>query len=174
MTKIQEIWKDIPDYEGKYQASNLGRIKSLPRFATINTERILKDCSGSHGYRFVGLSNGASRKSLHVARLVLMAFRGIPKPKIQANHKNGIKTDNRLENLEWVTCKENIRHGFKLGLLTGPLGERSSASKLKTTDVLRIRELSKSGLSYKEIAPMFGVLENNICRIVNRKRWNHI
>lgn len=119
MTKIEEIWKDIPGYDG-FQASNIGRIKSLARASTrqkngvmvtvFRKEKIREVTVNLHGYLIVNI-NG---KTLRIARLVLMAFVGLPEePRIYANHINGIKTDNRLCNLEWATPRENNIHYSK-------------------------------------------------------------
>ena len=105
---IEEIWKDIPDYEGYYQVSSLGRVKSLPRKKVLR-ERILKTALDGGGYQQVGLFLNAKRKIMKIHKLVAIAFLN-HKPcgyKWVINHKNFIKTDNRLENLEIVTQREN-------------------------------------------------------------------
>ena len=96
-----EIWKDIPGYEGLYQASNLGRILSL-KFAKT---RILRLRKNNYGYFLVTLRNCNKSKTFSVHRLVLLAFVG--KSDLVVDHINEIKTDNRLCNLEYVTYEEN-------------------------------------------------------------------
>lgn len=106
-----EIWKDIPDYEGLYQVSNLGRVKS-----SYKGGRILKPLPVRSGYLRVALTfYDGSIHFIPIHRLVLIAF-SQNMGNMQVNHINGIKTDNRLENLEWVTRSENMRHAYKLGL----------------------------------------------------------
>ena len=104
-----EIWRDIPEYEGLYQASNLGRVKSLKRPYGLK-EKILKPglvC----GYYQVSLYKNLKVKHYMVHRLVWEAFNGSIPEGLQVNHINEIKTDNRLENLNLMTCKENINYG---------------------------------------------------------------
>lgn len=103
----QEIWEDIKEYEGLYQVSNFGRVKSK--------RKILKprDCKG---YYIVGLCKNGKRKNFRINRLVAQAF--IPNPNNYpcVNHINGIKTDNKVENLEWCTYSYNEKEAFRLGL----------------------------------------------------------
>lgn len=116
----EEIWKDIPDYENRYQASNLGRIKSLPKIwiSGIGLKRfhngiILKQTLNSYGYPVVYLSKNG-RKLKQVSRLVLLSFVLNKENKPTVNHINGIKTDNRIENLEWATFRENNIHAINV------------------------------------------------------------
>ena len=104
-----EIWKPIKDYEGLYEISNLGRIKS--RYFQEN--KILKsDCNR---YAKIDLRKNKVRKGFLVHRLVAEAFIPNIENKPQINHKNKIKLDNKVENLEWVTSSENIIHAFENG-----------------------------------------------------------
>lgn len=122
-----EIWKDINGYNGLYQVSNNGNVKSLERMCRqFNghcycnrkvTEKILKGRKDTKGYLQVELSkNGKQRKYL-VHKLVAMMFIPNPHNKPQINHINGRKNDNRVDNLEWVTPSENVIHAYKTGLL---------------------------------------------------------
>lgn len=109
-----ETWKDIKDYEGFYQVSNLGNVKSLKR----NTahERILKPKVDKGGYLCVNLTKNGIVKTYKIHRLVGLTFIPNPKNKYSINHINGNKTDNRVENLEWATYKEQVVHAVKMGL----------------------------------------------------------
>lgn len=123
---MKEIWKDIIGYEGLYQVSNLGRIKSLKRktisrngntkYLKSEKERILKTVNDNNGYVIVYLCNNGKNKMIRVHRLVAKTFIPNPEMKPVVNHINGIKNDNRLENLEWTTYQENIIHAYKTGL----------------------------------------------------------
>lgn len=110
-----EEWKDIKDYEWLYQVSNMWRIKSLTWHSGnkhINREYIRKNKLNNKWYEEISLWHNNTRKHCLIHRLVAQAFIENPENKPQVNHINWIKTDNRLENLEWMTAKENIRHSF--------------------------------------------------------------
>jgi hypothetical protein len=115
-----EIWKDIHGYEGCYQISNLGRVKSLSRMKSTGNLRyesddiILKPGIVGRGYLHLSLWKNGNKKQAYVHRLVIETFRG--KSTLTVNHKNGIKTDNRLENLEYCTYGENNKHAIDNGL----------------------------------------------------------
>ena len=113
----EEIWKDVPDFEGLYQVSNLGRVKSCERQDSIGRpikERILKGGATKDGYFSVSLCVRGKCKTFYVHNLVAMAFLG-HKPKGHdkvINHINENRKDNRLENLEVVTSRENLEHSY--------------------------------------------------------------
>ena len=102
----EEIWKPIKDYEGLYEVSNLGRVKSL-NYRGTGKERILKNTERSNGYLAIGLIKNGKTKMFRVHRLVAEAFIPNPENKPCVDHINTIKNDNRVENLRWVTCEEN-------------------------------------------------------------------
>lgn len=119
---MQEEWKQILGYEGLYEISNTGLVKSLDRVKGVNGQRqtqkgrILKPAVNSSGYLTVRLGVGGEYTSKYIHRLVAEAFILNLYSKEQVNHINGIKTDNRTSNLEWVTSSENTKHAFNTGL----------------------------------------------------------
>lgn len=124
---MQEIWKDIAGYEGLYQVSNLGRVKSLERYTQNHgkpqhhPEQIKKPSDKKRkgvlqGYLALQLYKNNEGKNFHVHRLVAEAFIPNPENKRTVNHKNGDKHDNRVENLEWTTYSENNVHAYQTGL----------------------------------------------------------
>ena len=112
---MKEIWKDIKEYEGFYQVSNLGRVRSLPRKTNnqYNKGLIMKQ-RNSFGYSKIQLRKNKKYKWFFVHRLVAMMFLNNYDEKLQVNHKNGIKNDNRVENLEMVTASENQIHSDRI------------------------------------------------------------
>lgn len=122
---MQEIWKDIQGYEGLYQVSNLGNVKSLHfgkktgcRNWEKSNSKILKSKLTTSGYYSVELYKPNSRKQFYIHRLVANTFIKNPYNKEEVNHIDGNKLNNHVENLEWVTKSENQLHAIKLGLRT--------------------------------------------------------
>jgi len=174
-----EIWKDIKGYEGLYQVSNLGRVKSLPREVNyrhgkrFTKEKILNNqLNRNTGYYHIVLTVNNNKKSIQIHReLCRCFFDSFDELKV-VNHKNGIKTDNRLQNLEMVTFKENTIHARKIGLLND-YGEKSSNSKLKNWQVFYIKYCwDKKGVI--SLSKKFQISYKTILKIKNGKTWNHI
>jgi len=121
-----EIWKDIKEYEGLYQVSNLGRIKSMEKKSIgksnslrILTEKILKCNVDAKGYKFISLwKNGEKKRIVKIHKLVAETFIPNPLNLSQINHIDGIKSNNVVYNLEWCTASQNIKHAYDNGLKT--------------------------------------------------------
>ena len=176
---MKEKWKIIEGFP-KYLVSNKGRIKIL---STLEDKKVfVKD----DGYIATTLVNG-KQSYKYVHRLVAEAFVKNKHNKPQVNHINGIKGDNRAENLEWVTPSENIRHAIDTGLLKYKKkeeeikkskyskGEKISSSKLSPEEVIEIRVLWEYR-EYKqtELADMFNVDPRTINHVITRRQWKHI
>lgn len=120
-----EIWRDIPGYEGKYQVSNFGRVRSVARwiyrdcrgFPRFQKSRVLYQHANKDGYKTVSLMNGNIHKTHLVHRLVAKVFIPNDNFELDINHIDGVKDNNRVDNLEWCTRKENMRHAFAMGLV---------------------------------------------------------
>lgn len=121
---MQEIWKDIEGYEGCYQISNFGRVKSLERLSCQNIlikERIKKNQDNGNGYKYVQLKLNGTRKNFYVHRLVATYFNFKKDEATEVNHIDGNKENNCSNNLEWVTSSENTKHAIKNGLITNEI-----------------------------------------------------
>ena len=123
MTNVNEIWVNAYNYEDKYEVSNLGKVRKK------STKRELVGHISIGGYRRISLTRNYKTINKSIHRLVLQSFLG-NKEGLVVNHKNGIKTDNRLENLEWVTISENTQHSFDMGLQVNKKGVDYPHSKI--------------------------------------------
>ncbi len=172
---VTECWKSIPE-NSHYEASNLGRIRSLDRktLDTIGRQqtrdgRILSPTPSRQGYLKVLLYRDRNRTTRLVHRLVAMAWLGECPDGMQVNHKNGDKADNRIENLEYVSPSENIQHSFRIGL--SRRGEDHRDNKLNMAQVRRIRTLYDAGKTQAALANQYGVNLSTIGKIVRGERW---
>jgi len=174
-----EIWKDVVDYESYYEVSNLSNVRGKDRFIKYKSGKIifkkskLLSPSMSGGYLNVGLCKNGIVKRYGVHRLVAMMFIKNPENKKEVNHKNGIKTDNLLKNLEWCTPKENSAHAIKKRLINPSNGSSHYRAKLTEIQILEIRRL-KPIMKTKEISKMYNIKENAVRRISNKTSWKHV
>lgn len=164
---MKESWKIIENYTD-YQISNYGNVKSLK----FNKERILKP-QNYKGYLNVYLLLNKNLKWYSVHRLVANAFITNPDNKPQVNHIDGDKLNNYVNNLEWVTCSENHKHAFKIGLKSIN-GEKHPSCKLTDNEVLAIHGLYLSGMTLTTISKLYNVTIATISYIVNGINWNHL
>lgn len=148
---MEEIWKDIPSYEGNYQVSNIGRVYSKI------TNKILKQSKTTTGYKKVELYRNKQKKSVRVHRLVMYAFFGVKKDII--NHKDGNPLNNNLNNLEYCNQSHNMKHAYKLGLA------KSNYFGLED----EIAKHYKNGVGIKEISKKFNVGYKSVKRILKDK-----
>ena len=173
-----EIWKDILSYESCYQISTLGNVRSLTR--TVNSKlnssavkqgKQLKLMLDKYGYNVVNLYKDGKYKSTKVHRLVAIAFIYNPQCKPEVNHKDGVKTNNNVSNLEWCTTSENQTHAVKNNLINHAKGEQLKQSKLKERDIYIIY---RSELTHTELAETYGVSRRAISKVKNGESWKHI
>jgi len=164
----KEIWKDIPEYEGLYQVSNFGRVKALNYHRTKEEKIIIPSKSGR--YLHVNLYKNGKSKTYSVHKLVLKAFIG--DSILDCNHKDGIKSNNYLNNLEYCTHNENIKHAVETGLRDGK-GEKNVKAKLTANIVKNIRE-NKYNLTREEFAVCYNVYISTIDKIRQNITWKHV
>ena len=132
--------------------------------------------SGNHpqGYLLISICNNGNSKNILVHRLIAQTFIPNAENKPEVNHKNGIKWDNRVENLEWVTKSENMSHAKSTGLFNNG-GENHYNTKLTKEQIIQIRELyATKKYTQKQLGKMFGIKTRTISDIINKKSWNHI
>lgn len=177
---MEEVWKDIQGYEGKYTVSNYGNVK------WANSSKIRKGSVNKHnGYVYVFLRDKQYKsKNVRLHRLVAQTFIPNPENKPEVNHKDCNKQNNCVNNLEWSTRQENIDHSWKNGRCQSAIerimkvnetqfGERHHQSKLTEKEVLEIRKIGTTK-SLREIGLMYNVSLQLIWYILKRKNWKHI
>lgn len=162
-----EKWKEHPEFP-RYLVSRSGKVRNK------RSGDLKKNSFDCRGYAFVNLyQNDMNRpKPVKIHRLVAEIYsRGSGET---VNHKNGVKTDNRAENLEWMSRSDNSSHAWKLGLTSALRGQRCGKSKIKDRDVLEIRNRYLRGESQVSIAKLFLITQANISSIVLNKTWKHL
>jgi hypothetical protein len=178
---MNELWKDIEGYEGLYQISNLGRVKSLSRIweagikgvyrTKLDTIRKLQITK--KGYAQIILKHPDNKsKGYAVHRLVAKAFIPNLKSFPQVNHIDCNKLNNHVSNLEWCTNDFNIKHANKNGL--HGKGELHARSKWKESDVLLFRKLHSEGVKMVDISKKYGINSGTLFSIIHRTNWKHI
>lgn len=181
------MWKKI-DGANNYEVSDKGEVRSIDRykktwngktFCNVFYKGIILKQKDIRGYKNVCIIyDDGKKRTRQVHRLVMETFKPVSnKNEMQVNHVDGIKSNNNLNNLEWCTCRENILHSHKTGLIKSKRnqnGEKNNLSKLTNKDVIKIIQLIRYGYKNKVIAEMFGVKENTISNIRNYHTWKHI
>ena len=154
---MEENWKDIEGYEGLYQVSNLGRVKR------VKTDRVLKGYKNTCGYLIINLCENSIVSSKKIHRLVAQAFIPNPDNKSQVNHIDEDKTNNNIDNLEWVTAKENNNHGTR--------NERigKAISKLKSIPIIATNIKTGESTEFygaRECARQLGLHQASITKVL--------
>ena len=175
----KEVWKDIVGYETKYQVSNFGRVRSLDRYPLFKDGRkrllkgkVLKPVKDHNGRLYVKLSNNENvRKNKSISRMVATAFLGSPEDVLlEVNHIDGNPLNNHIENLEWTTRQENMKHAVDNNLFR--TGEDSPHNKVLISDVEDIFKLKfVESKTNKEIATIYNVSRQTIDSIIKGESW---
>lgn len=178
---MTEIWKDIQGYEGKYQISNLGKVKSLARlvknrgngFKPIG-EVILRSRIDEDGYYRVALCRDCKYKVVGIHRLVAQYFIKNPYNKPLVCHKNGDCRDNRIENLYWGTVKDNSCDALRHGKIN--VGDKCNLSTLNEKQVRVIKHIQKRSPKFNQawLGRMFGVNKETINAIFTSRNWKQV
>lgn len=160
---MKETFKEIKDYENQYLISNLGIVISLKRNTILKPQTY-------NGYYQIGLNKNSKLKWKTIHRLVANAFIPNSNNKPCVNHIDGNKQNNYVDNLEWVTHSENVKHAFKIGLKSSK-GENNGNAKLTENNVLIIHGLYLGGLNLTEIGKIYNVYPSTIHSIINGRNW---
>lgn len=169
-----EIWKDITGYEGIYQVSNYGNIKSLSRKigAVLKKDRIMIPAM-NNGYCQLVLENKEGKRKLHrVHRVVAQMFLPNPENKSQVNHKNGIRNDNHVSNLEWCTPSENLFHSYQKLNRKPPTSLKAMFGKVNPMSKPIVCSNGKQYDCINDAARDLKVFAANISKVLNNERFH--
>lgn len=170
MSEIE--WRPVVGFDN-YEISNTGLVKRVKPGKNTEVGKILKPIENSRGYFVFAVCQNKTSKLLRLHREIALAFLGPPPtPRHQAAHNDGNKANNLLENIRWVTPKENWDDRKKHG--TDIVGEKHPRTHLKEEDILEIRKRKFLGEFCKDIARDFNININTVSAIVTRKNWSHI
>lgn len=176
---LEEEWRDIKGYEGLYQVSNCGRIKSLSRliynvghgYTKRSSERIKKLGTHTKGYLQVQLCKNGANKTIKVHRLVAQAFIPNPNNFLQVDHIDGDKTNNHVTNLEWVTNTENHKRKMCMGLNVNLSGEKHGRNKYSEEVVKKLYIEYLNGIPQNKLALKYNVNKTTVNAICNKRIW---
>lgn len=169
---MEEIWKDVVGYEGRYIVSNLGRVVSL--VCKGKSLKVLNPLLRSDGYSQIWLSNTNNQRCYSLHRIVAQSFLGMRDHMYQVNHIDGNKLNNCIVNLEWVTPKDNTKHAIATKLRSDYIGAHNPYSKLNDSIVVQIRECYNSGMRVVDIATRFELNYHTVWVVCKHRRWTHL
>lgn len=167
-----EVWKTIQEFPN-YAVSTLGNVRRIaPPFRTPGG--LIKLRLNLSGYQEVTLKQGPKRRRRQVHRLTALAFLTPEPGRHETNHKNGIRHDGRLENLEWVSHTENMMHAYHVLDGDALKGVDNPMHKLTEDEVWTIRSLLQTGMAQARIGKMFGISQAAVWYIKHGRNWKHI
>lgn len=172
---MTEEWRPILGYEGIYEVSDHGRVRSLDRIDAnghFRRRKVLKACANAHGYFVVGLCRDGVAREGKVHILVLQTFVSERPAGHDACHYDGDQSNNSLPNLRWDTAKNNIADRSRHGRTS--IGSAVVQSRLIESDVPRIREAHLFGAARMDLAAVYGVHVDTIGKVINRRNWRHV
>jgi hypothetical protein len=178
MNIVDEIWKDISGYEGCYQVSNLGRVRSCDRYVEfhrgtrLHKGKLLRPRERA-GYLAVALSAYGIQKDKSIHVLVAEAFHGKRPQGFEVNHADTDKHNNYASNLEYLTPSENTKHAYSMGRIS-QLGEKNNQATITDFDVRQIRHHLASGMTVTGVARLLGVTVAVVSGINVGRTWKHI
>lgn len=174
---MQEIWKDIPGYEGYYQASDLGRIRSVSRKLCNGKGKrgkIITAIPDCNGYYRIFLYKDRKKQRYMVHRLIAYSFIDNPSGYTMINHKDEDKSNNSVSNLEWCDCKYNINYGSRTKRASG---DNTKNSKLTSEIIKKIRKQyipKDKTFGAKALSIKYGVSVSAILRAALHKSWKYV
>lgn len=168
-----EAWKPVVGYEGLYEVSDQGRVKRVKTTTSTRAGRLIGGIN-NHGYAMVTLCKNGRLEYMAIHRAVMRAFVGPCAIGTQVDHVNGVKTDNRLSNLEYVSPSENTRRSYALGFSRGKRGQENSRAKLSNRKAKSLKlkcVADKSRGSLGRLAKKYNVSPSLVCAIRNGRAW---
>lgn len=169
-----ERWKAVKGYAGRYEVSDQGRVRSL-NYSGTGRSQVLKSSSDTYGYLQIQLCKNGNRKMTKVHALVLEEFVSPRPPSLVCDHIDANRANNRVENLEWVSVKENTRRGRSSEMLRLRVGSKHPNAKLSEKQVVEIRlRYAAGGVTQRELGREYGIHRAVVSLIVRRKRWKHV
>ena len=178
---MKKEWKEIKGYEGKYIVSNYGEVISLPRLKQNNSKKqyvepkeLSKNVSSTNGYVYVLLCNKGKCKNVRLHKLVAEAFIPNPYNLPQINHKDGNKQNNKVDNLKWCTCQENIRHAYNNGLASNKNKIKIQKCDLNGICIEEFNSILEASLKTKVSIGSISLCINNKRKTAGKYIWKKV
>lgn len=168
---MEEEWRPVVGYEGFYEVSNIGRVRRVPGSVNTRTKPFLKLTPDKAGYPLFTICTNGIKRSGKVHRVVAAAFIGKCPEGWAVNHKDGVKHNNVVDNLEYMTISDNVKHAFAAGF--NQRGERNGMAKMNDETVRKMRSMYPA-LSYRQISTVFGFSYNATRLAIQGKSWRHV